>query len=180
MGSSGCSRPMRSCLRPVERARPLLGTRVAIRVRGLPEPCAHRAIDAAFAETAEIHDRMSFHAAESDVSRLNRQALDGPVAVHPHTLAVLREAQRIAADSCGCFDITVAAQLVEWGMLPRPPCRYRPDALGSWRDIQLLAGGGGRLSPPVLVDLGGLAERHWGCRPVRRSGCPRVLRGLRK
>ncbi len=151
---------MRSCLRPVERARPLLGTRVAIRVRGLPEPCAHRAIDAAFAETAEIHDRMSFHAAESDVSRLNRQALDRPVAVHPHTLAVLREAQRIAADSCGCFDITVAAQLVEWGMLPRPPCRYRPDALGSWRDIQLLAGGEVRFHRPIWIDLGGIAKGY--------------------
>lgn len=156
---------MPSCSPPpvVERARPLLGTRVAIRVHGLPEAHAHQAIDAAFREIAQVHARMSFHEPGSDLSRLNREAFRGPVPVDRRTRAVLGWAQRIARGSRGAFDITVAAQLVRWGILPPPAdpsWRGRPDPRGSWRDVELLPDGTVRFHRRVWIDLGGIAKGY--------------------
>jgi thiamine biosynthesis lipoprotein len=153
---------MRSCSRlpVVERARPLLGTLVAIRVRGLPEGRAHRAIDAAFVEIEQIHARMSFHEPDSDVSRLNREAFHRPVTVDPRTAEVLRLARQMGEHSRGRFDITVAAQLVDWGLLPPPDCPGRPDPRGCWRDVELLAGGAIRFRRAVWIDLGGIAKGY--------------------
>jgi FAD:protein FMN transferase len=147
----------------VERARPLLGTRVAIRVRGLLEADAHRAIDAAFREIEQVHARMSFHDPGSDLGRLNREGFPGPVAVARQTLEVLGWAERIARGSHGVFDITVAAQLVQWGTLPspgRPSWRGRPDPRGSWRDVELLPDGTVRFRRRVWIDLGGIAKGY--------------------
>jgi thiamine biosynthesis lipoprotein len=129
---------------------------------------AHLAIDAAFRDVALIHDRMSFHQAGSDVSRLNREALHRPVAVHPHTLEVLRWSRRLAEGSRGCFDITVAAELVDWGLLPPPDSPRRPDPEGSWRDIELLADGTIHFGRPVWIDLGGIAKGYAVDRAVER------------
>ncbi len=168
---------MQSCSRPplVERARPLLGTRVAIRVRGLPEGRAHRAIDAAFREIAQIHARMSFHEPGSDISRLNREAFHRPVAVDPRTVEVLEWSRRMGERSRGSFDITVATQLVDWGVLPPPDCAHRPDREGSWRDVEILANGTVRFHRPVWIDLGGIAKGYAVDRAVeclRRWGAP--------
>lgn len=153
---------MPSCSRPpvVERARPLLGTLVAIRVHGMPEGPAHRAIDAAFEEIAQVHARMSFHEPGSDVSRLNREAFDHPVAVDPRTIEVLRWARRMGEHSRGSFDVTVAAHLVQWGILPAPTCPHRPDRRGCWRDVETLAGGVVRFRRRVWIDLGGIAKGY--------------------
>src|SRR5712691_4775026 len=166
---------MRSYSRPllVERARPLLGTRVAIRIHGLPAVRAHRAIDAAFQEVEQIHAHMSFHEPESDVSRLNREAFRRPVVVDPRTVEVLEWSRRMGAWSRGCFDITVAAQLVDWGVLPPPDAPHRPDRDGSWRDVEILANGTVRFHRPVWIDLGGIAKGYAVDRAVeclRRGG----------
>jgi thiamine biosynthesis lipoprotein len=170
--------PSSSRVRAVERARPLLGTYVSVRVGDLPEARAHRAIDAAFEEIALVHRRMSFHDPRSDVSRLNREALYRPVAVHALTFEVLRWSRQMGERSRGCFDITVAAQLVHWGLLPPPACSHPPDPQGSWRDIELRPSGTVRFHRPVWIDLGGIAKgyavdraveclRAWGV----RQGC---------
>jgi thiamine biosynthesis lipoprotein len=62
--------------------------------------------------------------------------------------------------SRGRFDITVAAQLVDWGLLPPPDCPRRPDPRGRWRDVELLAGGAIRFRRAVLIDLGGIATGY--------------------
>jgi FAD:protein FMN transferase len=169
---------MPSCSRPpvLERARPLLGTLVAIRVHGMPEGHAHRAVDAAFEEVAQVHARMSFHVPGSDVSRLNREAFDHPVAVDPRTIEVLRWARRMGEHSRGSFDITVAAQLVQWGILPTPSCPHRPDRRGCWRDVETLVGGVVRFRRRVWIDLGGIAKGYAVDRAIaclRAAGVPR-------
>src|SRR5690348_15592797 len=103
---------MRSPSLRIERARPLLGTKVSIRVESLDETQAHSAIDEAFAEIALVHGLMSFQEKGSDISRLNREACDRTVEVHPATFEVLHWAQRIGDASAGAFDITIAAKLV--------------------------------------------------------------------
>jgi FAD:protein FMN transferase len=145
--------------RRVERAQPWLGTLVSIRVQGLPPAHAHRAIDAAFEEVATVHRLMSFHEAASDVSRLNTHAHSEPVSIHPWTREVLRWSLDFSALSDGCFDISVAAELVEWRLLPALPaasCR----AQGTWRDIELRSDGRVYFHRPLWIDLGGIAKGY--------------------
>ncbi len=140
------------------RARPLLGTRVDIRIDGLPDAEANAAIDAAFAEIAEVHRLMSFHEPGSDVSRLNRAAAAGPVAIDPRTYAVIAFAQEVAAASGGVFDICIGRRLVTWGFLPQPEAPAA-DPGATWRDI-ILEGHQVRFARPLWIDLGGIAKGY--------------------
>ncbi|ACO33426.1 MULTISPECIES: FAD:protein FMN transferase [Acidobacterium] len=146
-----------SSLPVTERAQPWLGTLASIRIEGVPADEAHQAMDAAFAEIAAVHERMSFHSPESDVSRLNREAARGAVSVHSLTYSVLECAQECARRSQGCFDISVAAELVSRGVLPSPQQAARPEG-GSWRDIELLPDGRVYFHRPLWIDLGGIAK----------------------
>src|SRR5689334_21177495 len=100
---------------PIRRAQPLLGTQVAISVRGVGAKAAHAAIDRGFAAVARIHRLMSFHEAHSDLSRLNSAAAGQPALVHADTYSVLGRAQELSARSDGAFDVTVAGRLVAAG-----------------------------------------------------------------
>ncbi len=140
------------------RARPLLGTRVDIRVEDPDEDAANAAIDRGFAAIADIHRLMSFHESMSDVSRLNRDAAREAVAVDARTFEVLRRAQDFSAQSDGLFDITTAPRLVEWAFLPRPDCAPTPAPEASWRDIILEDENRVRFRKPLWIDLGGIAK----------------------
>ncbi len=142
----------------VLRARPLLGTRVDIRVDDLGEGEANAAIDRAFAAIADVHRLMSFHEADSDVSRLNRGARAAPVAVDARTSTVIAFAQELAAASGGRFDICAGARLVAWGYLPAPE-GPAPDPDATWRDI-VLEGNLVRFARPLWIDLGGIAKGY--------------------
>ena len=145
-------------MRTLKRAQPHLGTLVEISVGGLEEGAANQAIDRGFAAIAEIHRLMSFHEADSDISRLNREASAAAIEVHPHTFAVLRHAQDLAADTDGVFDITIASRLVTWGFLP-PPNAPTPDPAAKWRDI-VLEEGRVRFTRPLWIDVGGIAKGY--------------------
>jgi thiamine biosynthesis lipoprotein len=67
---------------------------------------------------------------------------------------------RIAEASDGCFDPTIAPQLVSWGFLPRPSTTIDPDARADWRDIELVGNSHVRLAQPLWLDLGGIAKGY--------------------
>lgn len=142
-----------------KRARPLLGTLVAIRCRGLSLDEANPQMERAFDAVATVHGLMSFHEAGSDVARLNGCAPGEVVEVDAHTYAVLEAAQALAEASDGLFDITIADQLVAWGRLPRP-AGEAPDGAATWRDIELIAPGEVRLRRRLWLDLGGIAKGY--------------------
>ena len=142
----------------LRRARPLLGTLVEIAARGSERERLARAIDAAFTSVSQVHRLMSFHARDSDVSRLNRQAWRTALRVHPWTYAVLEEAQRVAQASDGLFDVSVARVLVARRLLPAPRGVRVPDRRACYRDIRLLPGFRVRFDRPLLIDLGGIAK----------------------
>jgi thiamine biosynthesis lipoprotein len=151
----------------LRRARPLLGTLVEIRVDGIDEARAQAAIDAAFGDIADVHRLMSFHEPSSDVSRINREASRVPVAVDPRTQEVLALALRFAGESEGCFDPTVAAELVAWGVLPKPDASA-PASDAGWRDIEVLDDGRVRTAKPLWIDLGGIAKGYAVDRAIER------------
>ena len=132
----------------IRRARPLLGTFVEIAVDGQTFDAAEAAVEAAFAAIATVHRLMSFHEADSDVSRLNRGAALGGVRVHDWTYQVLEAARDLHRRSGGMFDISVAPALQRLGLLP-----------GGHDRIQLLAENRVRFADPsVKIDLGGIAK----------------------
>lgn len=144
----------------IRRARPLLGTFVEIGVAGAAPPDADCAIETAFAAVARVHRLMSFHAAESEVSRLNREACDRPVAVDPWTFDVLDMALDLNRRSGGAFDIAVAPVLQALGLLPAVPGgRPFASAAASAENIELLPGCRVRFHRPGLrIDVGGIAK----------------------
>lgn len=142
------------------RARPLLGTIVEIAASGSPAAQTQAAIAQAFAEIETVHQLMSYHATDSDVSRINREAFKTEVQVDAHTYRVLRAARLMAEASNGVFDITIAPQLIRMGFLPahsdfpKMPCR------GNWRDIVLLPDNRVRLACSLSIDLSGIAKGY--------------------
>ena len=156
------------------RCRPLLGTFVEITAQwsaGLrPGSLSHvagstpdrrsalqDAVNAAFAAIEHIQNLLSAHDEASELSRLNREAALRPVAVSRETFEVLRRAMRLAKESGGAFDCTVAPKLARWGLRPANLKRKNP---GNWRDVQLLRGRKVRFLRPLALDLGGIAKGY--------------------
>jgi FAD:protein FMN transferase len=149
-----------------------MGTVLHIAARGHNPDAVQIAMDAALAVVERVEQLMSFHAADSELSRLNREASRKPMAVHPWTYAVLRRAVRISALSDGLFDITVAPVLVELGLLPRLEGSLA--GCGDWRDLSFLPHGRVFFRRPLLVDLGGIAKGFavdQAIHALRRGGC---------
>ncbi|HSR64908.1 MAG TPA: FAD:protein FMN transferase, partial [Xanthomonadaceae bacterium] len=140
----------------VERARPLLGTLVAVRAEG-PGARVEAGIARAFEAIATVQAAMSFHDPASELSRLNRHAFDAPQLVDGPTWRVLRAALALARASGGRFDPTVGGRLVAWRQLPAPS-RTQVDPAADCRDVQLGRGRRVRFRKPLWLDLGGIAK----------------------
>jgi FAD:protein FMN transferase len=139
----------------IRRCRPLLGAFVEIAASGPDEAKLNPAINAAFAAIEKIQSLMSAHDANSELSRLNREAAARPVTVSRETFEVLRRADGLAAESGGAFDCTIAPTLARWNLLPASLKRKNP---GGWRDVLLLRGRKVYFLQPLALDLGGIAK----------------------
>lgn len=155
--SSECLPPSQSSTPEVRRARPALGTFVEIRARGLAVFELDAAVDRAFESIARVQSLMSFHDAESDVSRLNRGAHIAPVVVDPWTMDVLECAQNLSRLTEGIFDITIGAELQRWQLLPGEG-RSDDLAASSYQKIYFADGGKVGFEAPLTIDLGGIAK----------------------
>src|SRR5271165_5325036 len=144
----------------LRRAKPLLGTFVEIEAAGAAPSQMAAAIDAAFEVVGRVHALMSFHAHDSDVSRLNREAYLRPTEVHAWTFAVLHAAVEMNRRSNGIFDIAVAPALQIIGLLPRPD--DHPAIAMQARSIDAIELGEGQAvrfrDRDVMIDLGGIAK----------------------
>ena len=122
---------------------------------------AEGAVEAAFAVVTEVHRLMSFHEADSDVSRLNRAASSEAVAVHPWTYQVMKMAVDINHRSAGAFDIGIAPTLQQLGQLPADEESLLTSAISIPMSdaIELLADNRIRFThPSIKIDLGGIAK----------------------
>lgn len=135
----------------MRRCRPLLGCFVEIAGEGVGH------VEAGFAAVAKVHELMSIHAPDSELSRLNREGARRPVALHPWTAAALRRALFWAEASDGLFDPTIGAWMLELGFAPRHPGQPDPDPQACWRDVET-AGAWARFRRPCVLDLGGIAK----------------------
>ena len=143
----------------VRRARPLLGTLVEISLSGNDADALHDAANVAFEEIASVHDIMSFHSPDSDVSRLNNSAVGCAVQIDPRTWRVIQVANSISWASGGAFDIAVGGEMMARGDLPSLPCPPT-DRDACYRDIELLADWRVRMRRPLAIDVGGIAKGY--------------------
>jgi thiamine biosynthesis lipoprotein len=87
----------------------------AIEAYGADRAALPAIVDAAFDEVDRIDRLMSHYKTESALSRLNREAANGPVKVEPELFDLITEAMRYQRDSRGAFDITVGPLMKAWG-----------------------------------------------------------------
>ena len=73
------------------------------------------AVEAALDEVDRIDRLMSHYRPESPLSRLNREAADGPVAVDLELFDFLADCMRYSRESGGAFDVTVGPRMKAWG-----------------------------------------------------------------
>jgi FAD:protein FMN transferase len=139
----------------IRRCRPLLGTFVEITASGLETDRVENAINAAFAAVERIQRLMNAHEAGSEISRLNREAARNAVTVSGETFAALRRADRIAIESGGAFDYTVAPTLVRWAYRPGTLRHRQPHG---YKFVVFLRGRRVRFLRPLALDLGGIAK----------------------
>jgi thiamine biosynthesis lipoprotein len=123
-------------------------------------------MSAAFGEFRRADAMMSIHRADSELSRVNQQAATNAVAVSPELFAVLQQAQSIAAETEGAFDVTIRPVADLWGFIWKqhrlpteaelqatlPRVGFRKVELDStMRTVRFL-------EPAVSIDLGGIGK----------------------
>ena len=145
-----------------------------------------RALEAALDEVDRIDRLMSHYKPESPLSRLNREAAQGPVRVDRELFDFLAECLRYSRESDGAFDVTVGPLMKTWGFfrgegrLPadeeiaavRERIGYRHVILDEHNQTVWF----GR--PGVELDLGGIAKGYAVDRAVavlRAHGVPAAL-----
>src|SRR6202022_3313724 len=98
-----------------EASRMSMGCAYAIVAYGPDAAALPGIVDAAFDEGDRLDRLMSPYKPESPLSRLNRDAAGGAVAVDPELFALIAESLRYSRESGGAFDITVGPLMKAWG-----------------------------------------------------------------
>lgn len=91
-----------------------MGTMFDVVVYHASKAEAERAVDRALDEVVRLDQVLSHYKADSDLSRLNREARHGFVTADPSLYEVVREALEVSRNSGGTFDITIAPLLRVW------------------------------------------------------------------
>ncbi len=144
--------------------RPAMGTLWTIEVHA-PEP--GRALDAAFAEVRRLDALMSTYRADSEWSRINREAGQRWTPVSVETRTLLERAFHVARASGGAFDPTVGALVSAWGFkhgdhrIPDEATLAAARTRVGWQAVELDPGQGIRFTKPGLqLDPGAFAKGY--------------------
>jgi thiamine biosynthesis lipoprotein len=135
--AAGCGERGRFFALPAGRAQTFhgmaMGSSYTVKIAGpaLSATALAAAQSAVAQSLGEVVAGMSHYDADSEISRLNRQPLDRPLAVSAPTLQVFEVAQAVRSDSEGAFDVAVGRAVDEWGFGPssRAPAVLPPGAL---------------------------------------------------
>ena len=145
----------------------MLGTVVEITVLGEDEDELISAVDAAFDRMGEIEEVADRYTGESEISRMNRTAADGPVPVSNEMIEMLLASETLAAKTEGAFDVTIAPILDLWGFTgePRLPAPEEIEALLSSVCHSCVVVNAEKKTvyytdPDLAVDLGGIAKGY--------------------
>ena len=140
------------------RIKPILGTYVSISIAA--ETTREKLIEiteAGYKEIYKIHELMSFHEPNSEITKLNLGAFKRPIQISTDTLKVISTALEISKLSNGIFDISCGGALVKQKKLPDHGFTFNDES--NWNDIQLDAD---KIffSRPLLIDVSGIAKGY--------------------
>ena len=91
-----------------------MGTFARIVVIAPNSSIAEKSIQTAFAAQDHIEDLMSYHRPDSELNRVNNEAFEHPVIVHPMTFKVIQSAIEYSKISDGAFDVTIGPLVNLW------------------------------------------------------------------
>lgn len=147
-----------------------MGSTWSVRIAGGPfeagfEQAARRAVELAL---EAVISRMSSFEAASELSRFNRHVASTPFVLSAETMAVLEQAQAVAQQSAGAFDVTVAPLVAAWGFGAQATLRGgRPSAAAlaapvGWQGLELdvQQGTARKHDPRLQIDLSGIAKGY--------------------
>jgi thiamine biosynthesis lipoprotein len=145
-----------------------MGCTGTVRACGPDAPSLAAAAAAALDELERVDRLLSHYRRDSPLSRLNREAANGPVAVEPELLDVLAECLRWSRESGGVFDVTVGPLMKAWGFfrdegrVPGEAELARARAVVGYRHVDLdpAAGTVSFDRPGVELDLGGVGKGY--------------------
>ena len=166
-----------------------MGCTCTVRACGPDAAALPEIVGAALDEVDRVDRLMSHYRPDSPLSRLNREAASGPVAVEPELLAFLDVCLRWSRESDGAFDVTVGPLMKAWGFFRdegRVPGKEELAAVlqvVGYRHVALdRAAGTVRFDRPgVELDLGGIGKGYAVDRVVdllRRRGIASALVNL--
>jgi thiamine biosynthesis lipoprotein len=150
----------------IKRDEAIMGTAISVELWCDDKRAGEAAVDAVMEEMHRIDRAMSPHRADSELSRINRDAASVAVPLSAEMTRLLLQAQKFSELSAGAFDITYAAV----GCLYNYRERIRPteSALALARAAvgyqHLLIDAKGQTvrfgRPGMCIDLGGFAKGH--------------------
>ncbi len=166
-----------------------MGSTATVRACGPDAEALPAIVGEALDEVDRIDRLMSHYRRDSPLSRLNREAADGPVAVEPELLDFLAECLRWSRESDGAFDVTVGPLMKAWGFfrdegrVPGEEELTRTLEVVGYRHVVLdREAGTVRFDRPgVELDLGGIGKGYAVDRVVellRRRGVASALVNL--
>jgi thiamine biosynthesis lipoprotein len=166
-----------------------MGCTATVRACGPAAAALTAVVGEALDEIDRVDRLMSHYRRDSPLSRLNREAANGPVAVEPELLDFLAECLRWSRDSDGAFDITVGPLMKAWGFfrdegrVPAGDELARALEVVGYQHVVLdRAAGTVRFDRPgVELDLGGIGKGYAVDRVVdllRRRGLASALVNL--
>ena len=146
--------------------RAMMGTAVSVHLWSDDAEAGQRALEAVFEEAARIDRLMSTYKEESEISRINRDAANGPTPAGDELFGLVRRSLDISVLTRGAFDITYDSVGQHYDFR----ARQRPDAETveaerahiNYRLVKLdpAAGTIEFLEPGVRINLGGIAKGY--------------------
>src|SRR5689334_19928790 len=145
-----------------------MGTVFKIVLYALDVDLARQASDAAFRRIATLDAIMSDYNSSSELMQLCRQAGGPPVRVSNDLFRVLSQAQQLAKQSHGAFDVTVGPVVRLWRQararreLPNPEILAQTRMLVGYKNLRLdvKERTAQLLKTGMLLDLGGIAKGY--------------------
>lgn len=144
----------------------IMGTAITVEVWAADAAQGHAAIAAVMAEMHRIDHAMSPHRPDSELSRINREAANGPVALSQEMALLLSRALLFSKLTEGAFDITYASagHLYDYRESVAPDEAALQQAVGAIGAQGLLLDAAARTlaftKPGMRIDLGGFAKGH--------------------
>ena len=151
----------------IKRCRPLLGTFVEVNLTAkMSEKSLIHWSNIAFDEIERIHQTLSFHKLDSELSALNIALITAPNArftMSADLQNVVTFAQQVFEHSNGYYDISIAAPLVASKHLPAhlftDKAALLEQQFGCFADVNL-EGNLISSAKPIFFDLGGIAKGY--------------------